>query len=334
MNHLNLNPMNTITRQCRRVSSTVRRILRIPAFRARTGLSLWRAKVEQLCFFKFPRPLLERFGKAFFSDVPRGPGVYVFSGENNRPLYVGHSRNLRLRLSYYKNAQPEREPKRIVRLVHQVQKIEMECCDTVAAAQLRELALIRQLRPRFNVANTLSPTFSFFALRDSADGWVLRLSMSQARQDGEMVIGGFKNRGLCARAFLAIGRTVVAAERGVETIYDFPASLNHKTRQWQFAPEWGETIRNFITADDPKFIERTANSLETARDPFLRQIFESDLLTLTEFYELAREMAGLRTTHESKILSQEALQVSQRLQKPAPENDPPSDFLGEETIFY
>ena len=56
--------------------------LRIPAFRLRVRLASSSAKVEQLCFFKFPRPLLERFGKAFFSDVPRGPGVYVFSGEN------------------------------------------------------------------------------------------------------------------------------------------------------------------------------------------------------------------------------------------------------------
>ena len=272
--------------------------------------------MEQLCFFKFPRPLLERFGKSFFSDVPRGPGVYVFTGENDRPLYVGHSRNLRLRLSYYKNAQPEREPRRIVRLVHQVRNIAMECCETVAAAQLRELALIRQLRPRFNVANTLSPTFSYFGFRDSADGFALRLSMSQARQEGETVVGGFKNRGLCARAFLAMGRTVISSKGGVETIYDFPASLNSKTRRWQFAPEWREAIRNLIAADDGKFIEQIANLLETARDPFLRQIYESDLLTLTEFFELARQMATLRKTHEAEVLSQEALQVSHRLSQP------------------
>ena len=272
--------------------------------------------MEQLCFFKFPRPLLERFGKAFFSDVPRGPGVYVFTGENNRPLYVGHSRNLRLRLSYYKNAQPEREPRRIVRLVHQVRNIAMECCETVAAAQLRELALIRQLRPRFNVANTLSPTFSYFSFRDSANGFALRLSMSQARQEGETVVGGFKNRGLCARAFLAMGRTVISSKGGVETIYDFPAALNNKTRRWQFAPEWREAIRNLIAADDGKFIEETANLLETARDPFLRQIYESDLLTLTEFFELAGQMATLRKTHEAEVLSQEALQVSHRLSQP------------------
>ena len=312
--------MNTITHQRRIASRTTPLIFRIPAFRVRGPLPSSAAKVEQLCFFKFPRPLLERFGKAFFSDVPRAPGVYVFTGENDRPLYVGHSRNLRLRLSYYKNAQPEREPRRIVRLVHQVRNIQMECCETVAAAQLRELALIRQLRPRFNVANTLSPTFSFFGFRDSADGFALRLSMSQARQEGETVVGGFKNRGLCARAFLAIGRTVVAANSTIDSIYDFPASLNNRTRQWQLQGQWRESVDKLINGADPQFTERTAKLLETARDSFLRQIYESDLLTLTEFFELARQMAALRKTHEAEILSQEALQVSDRLRQPAGES--------------
>jgi hypothetical protein len=276
---------------------------------------------EQLCFFKFPRPLLERFGKDFFSEVPRAPGVYVFSGDNGRALYVGHSKNLRLRLSYYKNAQPEREPRRIIRLVHQVRKIEMESCDTVAAAQLRELALIRQLRPRFNVAHTLSPTFSFFAFREAADGFVLRLSMRQSRQRGETVIGGFKNRGLCARAFLALSRGVVAANSRIDSAYDFPAALNVRAREWQFQEKWREPIFKLVTGEDSRLLEHTAESIESGSDPFLRQIYESDLLILTEFFQLAQQMAVLRRARETEVLSQEALQVSQRWHRPIPFSD-------------
>jgi hypothetical protein len=271
---------------------------------------------EQLCFFKFPRPLLERFGKSFFSEVPRTPGVYVFSGESDRPLYVGHSRNLRLRLSYYKNAQPEREPRRIVRLVHQVQKIDVETCENVAAAQLRELALIRQLRPRFNIANTLSPTFSYFAFRDSEEGFALRLSMNQASLDGETIIGGFKNRGLCASAFLAIRRTIVSTTRLPEDVYAFPASVNTRTRRWDLSKEWRAPVINLLEGNTPVFVEHSAKLAAEVSCPFLRQIYESDFLTLTEFFELAREMAGLRRVRESEILSQEALQVSHRLRKP------------------
>src|SRR5215213_4554027 len=167
--------------------------------------------MEQLCFFKFPRPLLDRFGKDFFRGVPAEPGVYVFSGDSGRPLYVGHSKNLRERLSYYKNAQPEREPRRIIRLVHQVRNIELERCQTVNSAQVRELALIRQLRPRFNVANTLSPTYSYFAFSNCDTDFALRLRMSEARSEGENIVGGFRNGGLCRRAFEAIVRSVLVA---------------------------------------------------------------------------------------------------------------------------
>lgn len=274
---------------------------------------------EQLCFFKFPRPLLERFGKEFFSEIPRGPGVYLFSGDSGRPLYVGHSQNLRLRLSYYKNAQPEREPRRIVRLVHQVRQIEMECCATVESAQVRELALIRQLRPRFNVANTLSPTYSYFSTRTTCAGFALRLSMNQARREGETMVGGFKNHGLCARAFLALARTIFSVESKLESVYDFPARLSNRAREWELNHRWRESVADLLEGSGVEFIKHNARLVEAARDPFLRQIYETDLLTLIEFFELAQEMALLRRLRECSVLSQEALQVSGRLPKaPAP----------------
>ena len=60
-------------------------------------------------------------------------------------------------------------------------------------------------------------------------------------------------------------------------------------------------------------VERCSAILARAGDPFLRQILENDLLTLSEFFELARAMAALREKHEATVLSQEALQVSGRL---------------------
>src|SRR6185436_10512476 len=102
--------------------------------------------VEQLCFFKFERPLLDLLGVEFFRSAPAKPGVYLFLGEGKRVLYVGQSKNLRLRLSYYKNAQPEREPRRIIRMVHQTWSIELQVCETPAAAQAREVELIQEHR--------------------------------------------------------------------------------------------------------------------------------------------------------------------------------------------
>jgi hypothetical protein len=268
---------------------------------------------EQLCFFKFSKPLEERFGKHFFKSIPRVPGVYVFHGENNRALYVGHSRDLRQRLSYYKNAQPEREPRRIVRLVHQVREITLEPCETLDRAQVRELALIRQLQPKFNIANTLSRTFSFFALRERAGLLELRLRMSESALEDETIVGGFRNRGLCARAFVSLARSACLREKKVRSIYDLPMGLNHRLTHWSFKSPCRDHVFGLLSGEETSFFEEIATLVEETNDPFLRQLLEADFLVLAEFAQLAREMAELRSASDARILTQEALQVSSRL---------------------
>jgi hypothetical protein len=139
--------------------------------------------------------------------------------------------------------------------------------------------------------------------------------MSEARLEGETVVGGFKNRGLCARAFVALARTIIAHETAPESIYHFPAWLNTRAREWELEQQWRGLIGDLLEGRDPTFIQQTAGLVDRAGDAFLRQIFESDLLTLTEFFALAREMALLRQMRECAVLSQEALQVSGRLCK-------------------
>jgi len=106
----------------------------------------------QLWLFDPPRPLIERFGEDFFSALPTGPGVYLMCGVAEGVLYVGKARNLRKRLSSYRVANPERLPRRIIRLLHQVRRIEWDECPTEQAASEREEMLICVLSPKFNAA--------------------------------------------------------------------------------------------------------------------------------------------------------------------------------------
>src|SRR5436853_5153471 len=75
-------------------------------------------------------------------------------GQADRILYVGQSKNLRTRLAYYKNANPDRVPRRLTRLVHEVETITLERLPTAEAARARELDLLRLHQPRFNRADT------------------------------------------------------------------------------------------------------------------------------------------------------------------------------------
>ena len=109
----------------------------------------------QLWLFDPPKPLVERFGEDFFRQLPAGPGVYLMCGQSEGVLYVGKARNLRKRLGSYRVANPERMPRRIVRLLHQVRRIEWDECPTEQAASEREEQLICVLAPRFNAAGKI-----------------------------------------------------------------------------------------------------------------------------------------------------------------------------------
>ena len=145
-------------------------------------------------------------------------------------------------------------------------------------AQVRELALIRQLRPKFNVANTLSRTYSYFAFRESECGVEVRLRMSEMAADGERIVGGFKNRGLCARALISLARTSWAQERPVSSVYDFPARLNNRMAHWQFSSGYTSRVWAMVHGEGETFLQESATLVEKTSDPFLRQVFEADLI--------------------------------------------------------
>src|SRR5438093_13554886 len=106
----------------------------------------------QLWLFPPPRPLVERFGERFFRQIPDRPGVYFLCGRKEGVLYVGKAKNLRKRLASYRVANPERLPRRIIRLLHQVRRIEWDECRSEEAACHREELLICVLTPKFNAA--------------------------------------------------------------------------------------------------------------------------------------------------------------------------------------
>lgn len=114
----------------------------------------------QLWLFPPPKPLVDRLGEEFFRQLPSGPGVYLMCGPQEGVLYVGKALNLRRRLSSYRVANPERLPRRIIRLLHQVTRIEFDECADERAALYREEMIIAVLAPRFNRAGKVWPSES------------------------------------------------------------------------------------------------------------------------------------------------------------------------------
>ena len=132
--------------------------------------------MTQMLLFPDPRPLVDRLGIDFFRQAPDGAGVYIMRDAAEAALYVGKARNLRKRLASYRVANPDRLPRRHLRLLRAVARIEIQECANEAAAVAREAGLLRSLRPRFNRAGTWPAPPRYLGWRINEDGLELMVS--------------------------------------------------------------------------------------------------------------------------------------------------------------
>jgi predicted GIY-YIG superfamily endonuclease len=121
--------------------------------------------LKQILLFPDPHPLVERLGRDFFRQLPERPGVYLMRDAKDTVLYVGKAKNLRKRLCSYRVANPDRMPRRHLRLLRAVVRIELQECADESAALARESELLRALKPKFNRAGTWPSKARFLVWR-------------------------------------------------------------------------------------------------------------------------------------------------------------------------
>ena len=93
----------------------------------------------------------KKFGSALVESLPAGPGVYLFRDAQQRVLYVGKAKNLRRRLQSYRNASRRRGHRKMRTLVREGSSLEVRVQPSEREALLEENALIRELKPPYNV---------------------------------------------------------------------------------------------------------------------------------------------------------------------------------------
>ena len=84
--------------------------------------------------FPDPQPIVDRLGREFFLQLPDEPGVYRMQDSAGQVLYVGKAKSLRHRLCSYRVANPDRMPRRTLRLLRLVDRIEWEICTDAGSA--------------------------------------------------------------------------------------------------------------------------------------------------------------------------------------------------------
>jgi hypothetical protein len=119
----------------------------------------------QRLLFASAKPLVKRLGKEFFRKLPARPGVYLMRNAAGEVVYVGKAKNLRERLRSYRVANPEHMPRRHLRMVSEVVRIDVEVCHNESAALDREARMILKLKPKFNRAGVWQGKARFLTWR-------------------------------------------------------------------------------------------------------------------------------------------------------------------------
>jgi excinuclease ABC subunit C len=85
-----------------------------------------------------------KFGAEFVESLPASPGVYLVYDQEGALIYVGKAKNLKRRLSQYRNyAQRQKKYRRMRGLVKEAARIEIRHAETDLDACLAETTLIK-----------------------------------------------------------------------------------------------------------------------------------------------------------------------------------------------
>jgi len=104
--------------------------------------------LEELSTFSSRVTSAQRRKRHLAEGLPSAPGVYLFKDSQGHVLYVGTSQDIRRRVRTYFTASEQRT--RMAEMVGIAATVTPVVCETTLEAQVRELRLIAQHKPRYN----------------------------------------------------------------------------------------------------------------------------------------------------------------------------------------
>jgi predicted GIY-YIG superfamily endonuclease len=244
----------------------------------------------QILLFRDPSPLVERLGRDFFRQLPECAGVYLMRGPSDELLYVGKAKNLRKRLGSYRVANPDRMPRRHLRLLRAVERIEIQECADESAALEREAELLRALRPRFNRAGTWpgSPKFLAWKLTDEA----LQLAVTAAPETDWRRHGPTGGARYVRTAVVRLLWFALHPARGIAQMpagrfrghYGEVVTLDFTVRQSAFSRDISTQLEALFTGQPGRFAEWILSRSASDISLFDKAILEADIEYLNESF--------------------------------------------------
>lgn len=103
-------------------------------------------------------------------DLPDGPGVYLFYGENQLPLYVGKAKDIRKRVLSHFSA--DHASAKEMSLAQQIKRIDWIETAGETGALLQEATLVKRLQPTHNRQLRKNEEVCTWTLVDEGEGWL------------------------------------------------------------------------------------------------------------------------------------------------------------------
>ena len=270
----------------------------------------------------FNNPLEERLGKDFFATIPKTPGVYFMRSERSEILYVGKATNLRSRVSSYKRAKPGKVGRNIIKLLPQVASITWEEHESEQRAFERELAIIRALVPRYNIADAWEEDYFFVGLRHNKRGEIeFRLTSSEEVQDERFEMHGcYPQRRLLKQGYAALLRLIYAGTRTGAARFSFPAKLARPSPAYRYtlklehSLKWKNLISSFLHGQDSRLLHHLMDALlgSDMIPEYARPALQRDLDMLKGFAEACLASRRTLAIESGKVVSHKSLRKAIR----------------------
>ena len=159
--------------------------------------------LEELSTFSSRVSSAQRRKRHLAERLPHAPGVYLFRDDRSRVLYVGTSRDLRTRVRTYFTASETRSRMgEMVRLAESVLGIE---CATPLEAQVRELRLIAEHKPKYNRRSRFPERVHFIKL--TREPWPRLSLVRKVLDDDADYLGPFSSKKTAERCLAALHDT-------------------------------------------------------------------------------------------------------------------------------
>ncbi|MBY9073793.1 DEDD exonuclease domain-containing protein [Nocardioides sp. WL0053] len=156
--------------------------------------------LEELQTFSSRVSQAQRKKRHLAEQLPHAPGVYLFRDDRQRVLYVGTSKDLRTRVrSYFTASETRSRMGEMVGLAASVTGIE---CATPLEAEVRELRLIGEHKPRYNRRSRFPERVHWVKL--TVEPWPRLSLVRQVLDDGAEYVGPFSSKKVAERSVAAL----------------------------------------------------------------------------------------------------------------------------------